>query len=195
MDENRRRILDAAERLIVVHGIERVRLRDIAQEAKVSIGRIQHYFDNRDRVIEEMLSTASLRRVAEWSEVASDVDDPLEKLSLLLEHAIEDRARCIMWLATTSVASRNEQYLPDVGRIYDAWRHKLADVLEAGRMAGVFRPTGPVDEIVEVIICAIDRLMAGVAIELDGYTPERNARLLRNLAGLLLTAPLTSAER
>lgn len=121
-----------------------------------------------------MLSRASLRRVAEWSEIASDVDDPLEKLSLLLGHAIEDRVRCILWRATTSVASRNEQYVPDVGRIYDAWRHKLADVLEAGRTAGIFRPTGPVDEIVNVIICAIDGLMTGVARELDGYTPERN---------------------
>lgn len=137
-----------------------------------------------------MLSTASLRRVAEWSKVASDVDDPLIRLSLLLDHAIADRRRCLIWLATTSVASRNEQYLPDVARIYDAWRHKLADVIEAGTISGVFSPSGPVDDIVDVIICALDGLMTGVAVELEGYTAARSSRLLRDLAGLLLNAAL-----
>ncbi|MCD5422849.1 TetR/AcrR family transcriptional regulator, partial [Rhodococcus pyridinivorans] len=63
--ESRRRILEAAERLIAVRGIEKVRLRDIAREAGFSIGKIQHYFDNRDEVIEAMLSAASMRRVEE----------------------------------------------------------------------------------------------------------------------------------
>jgi AcrR family transcriptional regulator len=183
---NRRRILDATERLIAVRGIEKVRLRDISQEAKVSIGMIQHYFGNRDIVIEEMLSAASLRRVAEWAEVAAEIEDTREQLLVLLDHAVTDRRRCVVWLATVSVASRNEQYLPDVERIYGAWRDRIASVIESGSLEGIFVPTMPVDAVVDTIICLIDGLMTGVGIDLPGYTPDRNSHLLRHVTGLLL---------
>ncbi|WP_179220230.1 TetR/AcrR family transcriptional regulator [Rhodococcus sp. NCIMB 12038] len=183
---SRRRILEAAERLIGVHGIEKVRLRDIAREAGVSIGKIQHYFDNRDQVIEAMLGAASMRRVEEWATFANDIDDPATKMVSLLEHAITDRERCTVWLATTSVASRNEQFIPDVARIYAAWRAKLVEVIDAGRRDGVFHPTASADEVADGIICAIDGLMTAVAIALTDYTPERNTRMLRHVTGLLL---------
>jgi AcrR family transcriptional regulator len=191
-DANRRRILDATERLIAVRGIEKVRLRDIAQEAKVSIGMIQHYFLNREIVIEEMLNATSLRRVAEWAEVAAEINDPREKLISLLDHAVTDRRRCVMWLATVSVASRNDQYLPDVARIYGAWREKLASVIESGSLEGTFIPTAPIDEVVDTIVCVIDGLMTGVGIDLVGYTPDRNSRLLRHVTGLLLSTTFDS---
>jgi AcrR family transcriptional regulator len=187
---SRRRILDAAERLIGVHGIEKVRLRDIAREAGVSIGKIQHYFDNRDEIIEAMLSATSLRRVTEWATFADDIDDPVTKMVSLLEHAITDRERCTVWLATTSVASRNEQFVPDVARTYAAWRAKLIEVIEAGQRDGMFRPTAPIDEIADGIICTIDGLMTAVAIDLTGYTHVRNTRMLRHVAGLLLGTTL-----
>ena len=188
--ESRRGILEAAERLIAVRGIEKVRLRDIAKEAGVSIGKIQHYFESRDAVIEEMLSTASVRRAAEWAHFADDIDDPLTKMISLLEHAVADRERCVVWLTTLSLASRHDQYLPDVSRNYAAWRVKLTEVIGAGVRGGVFRPKAPVDEVADGIICVIDGLMATVAINLDGYTPERNTRILRHTAGLLLGASL-----
>ena len=187
---SRRRILNAAERLIAVRGIEKVRLRDIAREAGVSIGKIQHYFETRDAVIEEMLSAASLRRVAEWANFASDIDDPTTKMLSLLEHAITDRERCTVWLATTSVASRNEQFLPDVARIYDAWREKLTDVIESGTKEGIFDPAAPIDEVVDGIICVIDGLMTAVAVDLNGYTHERNTRMLRRITESLIGAAL-----
>jgi len=188
--ESRRRILDAAERLIAVHGIEKVRLRDIAREAGVSIGKIQHYFDSRDAVIEAMLSAASMRRVSEWATFAADIDDPATKMVSLLEHAITDRERCTVWLATVSVASRNQQYLPDITRIYSAWRAKLTEVIDSGERDGMFRPTAPIDEVADGIICAIDGLMTAVAVDLADYTYERNTRMLRHIAGLLLGTTL-----
>jgi AcrR family transcriptional regulator len=188
--ERRRHILEATERLIAVRGIEKVRLRDIAQEAGVSIGKIQHYFESRDAVIEEMLSAASGRRAAEWAHFADDIADPVTKMISLLEHAVADRERCVVWLATLSLASRHEQFLPDVSGTYAAWRVKLTEVIGAGERGGVFRPTAPVDEVADGIICVIDGLMAAVAINLGGYTDERNTRILRHTAGLLLGASL-----
>lgn len=188
--ENRRRILEAAERLIAVRGIEKVRLRDIAGEAGVSIGKIQHYFETRETLIEEMLSIASTRRVAEWAEFAADIDAPARKMVTLLEHAITDRERCLVWLATVSVASRNSQYLPDITATYSAWRATLVEVIEAGTHSGTFTPSAEVDEVADIIIAAIDGLMTAVAINLPGFDSERTVRILRHVTGLLLSATL-----
>lgn len=194
-EESRQRILAAAEKLIAVRGIEKVRLRDIATEAKVSIGKIQHYFETRDAVVEEMLKTASLRRVAQWATFASDIDDPAAKLISLLEHSVTDRERCTVWLATVSAASRNERFMPDVVRTYDAWRAKFTEEIGLGSDRGTFHPTAPIDQVVDEIICLIDGLMTAAAIDLALYTPQRNAIMLRHVTGLLVGLSLDEQTR
>jgi len=191
---NRAAILEAAQRLIAVHGIEKVRLRDIAQEAGVSIGKIQHLFDTRDVVIDELLKTTSERRAAEWSHVADGIDDPSARMISLLEHAVAERERCLIWLATLSLASRQQQYLLSVSLTYDTWRATLTEVIESGVSAGVFAPTAAVRDVADAIICVIDGLMTTVAVDLNGYTAERNSRLLRHTAGLLLASSFDEAQ-
>nr|WP_296770828.1 TetR/AcrR family transcriptional regulator [Rhodococcus sp. (in: high G+C Gram-positive bacteria)] len=193
-EENRRRILAAAEELIAVHGVEKVRLRDIATQAGVSVGMIQHYFDTRDGVIDAMMGAASVRRVTEWATIAAHVEDPTTKLVTLLEHAVDDRQRCTIWLATTSAASRDERYRQDVEINYRSWRAQLIEVIELGYERDHFAATGvDVIEIVDTILSVIDGLMAAVAMNLDTYTPERNTRMLRRVAGLLLGVDLESS--
>jgi AcrR family transcriptional regulator len=191
---NRASILEAAQRLIAVHGIEKVRLRDIAQEAGVSIGKIQHLFDTRDVVIDELLKTTSERRAAEWSHVADGIADPRARMTSLLEHAVAERERCVIWLATLSLASRHQQHLPDVSHTYDTWRATLTEVIESGVSAGVFAPTAAVRDVADAIICVIDGLMTTVAVDLNGYTAERNSHLLRHTAGLLLGTSLDQPQ-
>ncbi len=191
---NRASILEAAQRLIAVHGIEKVRLRDIAQEAGVSIGKIQHLFDTRDVVIDELLRTMSERRAAEWSRVADRIDDPRARMTSLLEQAVAERERCLIWLATLSLASRQQQYLPNVSHTYDTWRATLTEVIESGVTAGVFAPTAAVHDVADAIICVIDGLMTTVAVDLNGYTTERNSHLLRHTAGLLLGTSLDQTQ-
>ena len=43
VEERRAAIMAAAEQLLAVHGFDAMRLRDVAQQAGVSIGLIQHY--------------------------------------------------------------------------------------------------------------------------------------------------------
>jgi hypothetical protein len=104
----------------------------------------------------------------------------------LLEQAVAERERCVIWLATLSLASRQQQYLPNVSLTYDTWRATLTDVIESGVRADVFAPTAAVQDVADAIICVIDGLMTTVAVDLNGYTAERNSRLLHHTAGLFL---------
>lgn len=185
-DDRRARILRAAEGLIAVRGIEKIRLRDIAVGAGVSVGIIQHYFETRDSVVKEMLGWASQRSANEWARAADGVDEPVDQLVSLLEHATADRQRCIVWLATTAAASRNDMYMPDVERTYGTWRTKLTEVITRGVENETFTVGLPIDEVVDGIICVIDGLITAVAMGLPKYQAERNNKLLRSISGLML---------
>jgi TetR/AcrR family transcriptional regulator, transcriptional repressor of bet genes len=51
-DERRTQIVDALLRIIGEHGLDAVSVRDIAAEAGVSVGRVQHYFPTKDLVLQ-----------------------------------------------------------------------------------------------------------------------------------------------
>ncbi|MET7280115.1 TetR/AcrR family transcriptional regulator [Kribbella sp. NPDC005582] len=50
-EQRRREIVHALWQVIAMHGLEGVSLREVAQAAEVSIGRIQHYFDSREALV------------------------------------------------------------------------------------------------------------------------------------------------
>jgi TetR/AcrR family transcriptional repressor of bet genes len=51
-DERRTEIVDALLRITGEHGLDAVSVRDIAAEAGVSVGRVQHYFPTKDLVLQ-----------------------------------------------------------------------------------------------------------------------------------------------
>jgi len=72
----------AAEQLLAVHGFDAMRLRDVAQQARVSIGLIQHYFNTRDELLFETMRTASRRRAQQWVRLATGAANAGEKITV-----------------------------------------------------------------------------------------------------------------
>jgi AcrR family transcriptional regulator len=188
IEERKAAILDAAEQLIAVHGFDALRLRDVSKEAGVSIGLIQHYFTTRDELLRETMRTASMRRAAQWTQLASGHEHANEKLTALLEGAINDRHRCVVWLETCAAATRHPDLLPDVQRTQDAWRGTLRDAIDEGVANGEFTPMIPVADIVVLLVSLIDGLMLATATEpVDDDTQDYRVQLLHEGARRLLT--------
>ncbi|MBO0827558.1 MAG: TetR family transcriptional regulator C-terminal domain-containing protein [Streptosporangiales bacterium] len=109
--ERRQQIADAICRLLGREGLDAVSLRQVAAEAGVSMGRVQHYFATKD----EMLSFA-FRAVAERAErrigaVAAAVEQPATPRSLLRAVLLEmlplspqSRFEAPVWVATLGKA-------------------------------------------------------------------------------------------
>jgi AcrR family transcriptional regulator len=179
--------LDAAEQLIAVHGYDALRLRDVSKAAGVSIGLIQHYFTTRDELLRETMRTASLRRAEQWAQLASGHERAPEKLTALLEGAINDRHRCVVWLETCAAATRHPDLLPDVQRTQDAWRGALRDAIEEGVAKRDFAPVIPVADIVVLLVSLIDGLMLASATDsAEEDTQDYRVQLLRETAQRLL---------
>jgi AcrR family transcriptional regulator len=182
MQERRDRILRAAERLLALYGVDGIRLRDIAAEAGVSIGLIQHHFGTRDDVVREMLLAANEQRIREWTAQLDEVGDSRERLRLLLAGALSSRERCIVWTESCAAASRHEFLQPLVSGTNDAWRRWVVETIERGMADGTFTLRTTPAATAKMLVALVDGLMMAVAADDDGITLEQAAALLLQAA-------------
>lgn len=157
--EPRERALAAAERLVAVHGFERVRLRDVAKEAGVSIGALQHYFETRDGLLRETFIWSAGRRAREWAAAADHAGDPWARLVALLERAFREdefELRSTIWVEFVAAGSRDEEIRAMLVDLYEQWRRPLEAAIADGVEAGLFAPVAPVDDIADVLLAQID---------------------------------------
>jgi len=185
--QQRERILAAAEQLLVTHGVERSRLRDVAEVAGVSVGTVQHYFDTRDRLVAELFEWSAARRLDAWLEAARTAGDPWTRLTALLDASLAEPllSRSRIWVEFIAMA-RDEELREKLGRYYAAWRPPFREVIEEGVAAGVFHPTRPVEDIVSLFIVFADGAEVATALEAPGVTPDGFRRLQVEMARSLL---------
>lgn len=186
-ERRRNKILGSAEQLLATHGYDGLRLRDVAADAGVSIGMIQHYFVTRDDLLRETISSAGARRVATWEELGTRDDHAARQLYALLEGAISDRHRCIVWVETCAAATRHPELRGEVLRTQAAWHAGLRRVIEAGIDRGELESQRPVADTVDILVNLIDGLMLEVATaESEEPVALGKARLLREAGAQLL---------
>lgn len=186
-EERRVAIMAAAEQLLAVHGFDAMRLRDVAQQAGVSIGLIQHYFTTRDDLLFETMRTASRRRAEQWVGLASGATSAGARITALLEGAISDPQRCVIWLETCAASSRHPELRRDVQLTQDAWRETIRSAIDEGLAAGEFAPILPTDDLVALLVSLIDGLMLATVTEsADEDGQAERTRLLHQTAGRLL---------
>ncbi len=108
-DDRHERILYATELLIAKRGYDRVRLIDVAEEAGVSIGSLQHRFRNRDGLLRAAIERANTRERDRWIGLAQGIDEPWARLLTLIESvlSIEQDANVDgLWLELNAASRR-----------------------------------------------------------------------------------------
>jgi AcrR family transcriptional regulator len=183
----RERILAAAEQLLVSHGVARSRLRDVAEAAGVSVGTVQHYFDTRDRLIEDLFDWSAERRLDHWLQAVPVEGDPWDRLVALLSASLPEPAlwRSRIWIEFCAMA-RDDVLRAKLDRFYDAWRPPFRDAIEAGVTAGVFHPVLPVDQVVDLFVIVGDGASVGISLGAPGVDAEGIRALLLDTARALL---------
>lgn len=191
--DQRTRILAAAERLVTVRGFDQVRLRDVAQEAGVSIGTLQHYFETRDGLLRETFLWSAENGVRRWA-AAPDADaPPWDRLAALVEHAFADpdrfRIGASLWTEFTAVASRDEAVREVMADLYQQWRAPLRAVIEDGVAAGAFRLSTSVADTVDILAAQLDGLGIAGIVAADGMHRERLLALMLATARMAVGRP------
>lgn len=180
----REQILGAAEHLLLDSGVERMRLRDVADSAGVSVGTVQHYFDTRDRLVAELFDWSARRRLEAWVAIEPGDEDAWRRIETLVEHALAEPLlrQSRIWIEFLAMA-RVEGLREKLATFYDAWRRPFREAIEDGIASALFRPTIPTDALVDLLIMTVDGAEVATVLAPPGVSRER-----------LLSALLASAR-
>jgi AcrR family transcriptional regulator len=185
----REELLEAAGRAIGRAGIDAVRLRDVAREAGMSIGALQHHFETRDAMVLEAVEAVARATVDTAARAERDGDDAWSSLVGVvrsLNLTAEPRLDAATWIELCAVASRDEKFMPAVRSVLEAWHDILRRIVDRGVEEGAFAPALPRQDAVEAIVALCDGVMVAAAAEPEGMRPDEVERRVLPAAAALL---------
>ena len=182
VDHNQRRsqLAEAAVVAIDTHGLDSVRLIDVAREAKLTTGAVVHYLNNKEDVLLAAFDQVGLRN-AERLEQTRGMD-PVDRAMTYLPHdeetAREWRVFLQFWGRGVSDPAFRERHRAG----YEALAYSLRLELEAG---GVSDP----QTVADAMIAGVDGIAVRVAMEPDAWDMTR---MRKTVSALML--PLMAAH-
>jgi AcrR family transcriptional regulator len=186
----RERILSSAENLLAVHGYERVRLRDVANSAGVSIGTVQHYFDTRDQLLSATFEWSSRNLAASYAKAAQVDAPPWDRVQALLAHFFgrsDIHERASIWLAYCEAGSRNADMAATINDIIiEEWRRPMRKAISDGVTSCDFTVRVDVEDVVDILMTLIDGSELNFALGNPHCPPERMEKLLLTVAAAAL---------
>jgi AcrR family transcriptional regulator len=142
--ETRAAILAAAEQAFVEHGLERTRMESIAARARVAVGTLYNYFEDREGLLVALVDD---RRVALLQRLDATLAEgrglPFEEALKGLLHALFDHwAMHHGLLAVLLQAEDGGRVAPGRGPLLDDVTRRVEKVLRRGRTQGRLRADG-----------------------------------------------------
>ena len=139
--ERKRQILDGAVRVFARQGFHATRVSDIADEADVAYGLVYHYFQSKEKVLDEIF-TERWSLLLEAIDAARDSElEPREKLGTVAGFIIDsyrfdpELMKVIIVEVTRAANSFGRTHLDEID---DAYR-RIAEIVSEGQAAGAFR--------------------------------------------------------
>ena len=179
--ERRPQILAAAARAISKRGVTGTRLSDVAREAGVSIGTVQHYFGTRERLLVETFGYETDKSLARWRAASSNGTTAWERLLALVDIVLRQdtfRERWTRWLQFWAAYAREPALRRTMGSVYERWRDPLRQAIDAGLASGEFRPVLPTDVVVDRAVALLDGLALQVLLDAPGMSLARMRELV-----------------
>ncbi len=177
-DNNRQRIVAAADELFYVKGFNHTSFSDIADAAGVARGNFYYYFKSKDDILEAVLArrAENIRHMlAEWDAEYPDPRDRLHRYVAILtneQHHIE-RYGCPMGTLCSELSKLEHERFSDATEMFEVFREWLEEQ---------FRLIGREEDAHELALHLLARGQ-GVAMITSAY---RDAAFLRREAEALL---------
>jgi AcrR family transcriptional regulator len=187
-DAQRERILRAGAEVLADRGFDGARLRDVARAAEVSIGMLQHYFENRDELFRQAFAWSIDDLIDRWNAAAASESGPWRRFELLVEALTRDPdlgRRCATWTEYCASAARHPELRDGVRRVEREWHTLFSSIVEQGVRTREFAPVLPTGTAVAALVALVDGCDMSVAGR-GGKGPERYAEVMLTTGRALL---------
>ncbi|MET9296061.1 TetR/AcrR family transcriptional regulator [Streptomyces sp. NPDC003077] len=179
----RREISQALWRIASTRGLDGVSLREVAAEAGISLGRLQHYFRTKDEMLEfalRLINDLAAQRIRSRIESLTEAPTPYEVLRTCLTGMLplDDKSRTgiLVGIAHFARAVHDERLRTEAKEGIPNLRGFFADQLRLAMERGEVPPGRDADAEAMLLISLADGL--STYLLLDVYGPEEAVRLL-----------------
>lgn len=158
----RAQILCSAIRLVAREGVDRARLKDIANDAGVSLGLVQHYFRTRQELMEQSFHTMMGVSLDAWHRLSELGLDPLVELvagiRLHVFGTVTFADRWGFWVEMWASARRDPAISLIAHRVYEMWTEPLSNSIDSLARSKAARIDGTPEQTALVVMALIDGL-------------------------------------
>lgn len=186
----RRRILEAASRLIAERGVAAVSLEDVEREAGVGRSQLYHYFDGRDDLMRAVIDTTT-EAVLGAQDGLLDHLDSLAGIDRWFDGLValqEQRGAtggCPIGSLVGQLAERDEQTRAALASGFERWEEPLVAGLARMQDRGELRPDASIQTLADITMAAIQ---GGLLLTQVRRDPEQLRRALDGARAVLATA-------
>lgn len=188
-DEIDERILNTTQVLIARMGYERVRLIDIADEAGVSVGSLQHRYRTREGLIRATIVRSDEIARSQLVRSIEGIDDPWDRLTALIDHIVSENAsehETSYWLQLVAAAARDRDLLSVMREQQESWLSVFRETIDAGLASGRMSSELDADDLTTAILAFIDGLFTSRVLGVDYQDPRWVRKLLSQIVPALV---------
>jgi AcrR family transcriptional regulator len=172
-------ILEAAARVITDRGLADTRISDIAERCGVSPGLILYYFESKDRLLVEALTSANDQFYLRLSREMRRTDSARQQLRRLIELSVpgllpeyERLDEWALWIEIWVRALRDQKLAQEREVLDRRWRQSIADIIRHGRSTGEFPDGNDADQLGLQLGAMIDGLAVQALMNEADFTPQ-----------------------
>ncbi len=188
--DRRAELLNAAARVIARRGYAGTRFQDVAEEAGVAVGTLQHHFGTRSRMLSEALEQWVDEVDAQLVILRAGDGDAWARLQGILAYVGtrigERNPSWNMWLDFAGEALKDPELRRSASRSQQRWEAAFADTIRHGVDAGVFTPLVSAAEAASVLSALLDGLGLQVFAMESDISGHEATQLLLDTARVLL---------
>ena len=194
-------ILEAAARVITDRGLAETRISDIADRCGVSPGLILYYFESKDRLLVEALTSANDQFYLRLSREMRRMDSARQQLERLVELSVpgllpeyERLDEWALWIEIWVRALRDPKLAQEREVLDRRWRQSIADIIRLGRTTGEFPDGEDADQLGLELGAMIDGLAIQVLMNDTAFTPTRMYEVCMDVSARLIGFDLVPAS-
>lgn len=133
LTETQEQILDSALACIARDGVDGIRLRDIAEEAEVSLGLLGYHFEDRQTLLVSAFELTTSRLLAQSMAAIDGIDEPADRVEAFVRGAFDETFLTDEYLAlrvSLWAVSRTDELIGKTEtKHYDRYRTQMLELL------------------------------------------------------------------
>lgn len=159
-EDKRKRIMQAAAKVLAEQGFHHTKIRDIAQEAGVADGTIYLYFNNKEDLLIQLFEQVMERVLSMFrSSISSESDAEGKLQQFIVRHLSLIQEDTNVARIITVVLRQSSSFLQEYKNdLFAAYLGLLYSILKEGKETGVFRADLDVQVMTRAIFGALDEL-------------------------------------